>query len=95
MGLIAGAIGLALIFLGCWFVRNYTQRKRELELGRALLVREQVLEARDRVAGFTAPFWALRPLRPGGAWSAQATPRLINHEPKIMSSCAKPLKQTF
>ena len=59
VGLIAGAIGLALIFLGCWFVRNYTQRKRELELGRALLVREQVLEARDRVAGFTAPFSVL------------------------------------
>ena len=35
----------------------------------------------------------LRPLRPGGAWSAQATPRLINHKPKIMSSCAKPRKQ--
>jgi len=40
-------------------VRNYTQRKLELELGRALLVREQVLEARDRVAGFTAPFSVL------------------------------------
>ncbi len=59
VGFIAGFIGIALLVLGCWMIRKYTQRQRELELGRALLVREQVLEARDRVAGFTAPFSVL------------------------------------
>jgi len=59
VGFIAGFIGIALLVLGCWMIRKYTQRKRELELARALLVREQVLEARDRVAGFTAPFSVL------------------------------------
>jgi hypothetical protein len=47
------------------------------------------------VASVLRPEVVLSVLRPGGAWSAQATPRLINHNPKIMSSCAKPLKQSF
>ena len=61
-----GAIGLALIFLGCWFVRNYTQRAQS-RWARALPNRDET-GPRDRVPVSAAPFSVL----PGAAGRSAA-----------------------